>query len=392
MKKAFFKPTALLLLGFFALQGCDRDGALEALDEDEVAPLNLMVAPRVTTPPVIDGVADDAVWDQADPVFVSVTVADIPAFAGYGGRTYQVEMKAVYDDNSVYFLARYNDAKLDADRQPWFVDPATGLWQQESRYPTFDEEGRLIRKGFYEDKFSLMWEASEVEGFARSGCAVSCHVGLSPFSNDGGKTALKYTNHFGEVLDMWHLKYVRSAGTSIPTMDDQHTNWTSTAKDGGRHSDPGVNSYANNAQTIDGKAAPLYVLKNPPSSYFWITPDQLAGGEALKVIAAHDNGDLTLADGSKILASDPNYQRDGALRPPSVYTRIPDGDRADITARAVYDGGFWTVEIKRAMITGSDVDVQFDDLSKDFPFGVAVFDNAAIAHATSAEPFFLRFK
>ena len=59
---------------------------------------------------------------------------------------------------------------------------------------------------------------------------------------------------------------------------------------------------------------------------------------------------------------------------------------------AQYSNGFWTIEIKRALATGNDVDVQFDDLAKDFPFGVAVFDNAAIAHATSAGPVFLRFK
>lgn len=111
-------------------------------------------------------------------------------------------MKAVYDDGFVYFLARYNDARLDTDREPWYVNPATDSWKQESRYPQFDETGKLILQGFYEDKFSLMWEASPVEGFAQSGCAVSCHVGLSPFENDKGKTALKYTNNFDEVLDM----------------------------------------------------------------------------------------------------------------------------------------------------------------------------------------------
>ncbi|MCH8245415.1 MAG: hypothetical protein IH951_03305 [Bacteroidetes bacterium] len=334
----------------------------------------------------------DTAWDQAESILISTSVAGIPAFAGYGGRRYQVEMKAVYDDGFVYFLARYNDARLDTDREPWYVNPATDSWKQESRYPQFDETGKLILQGFYEDKFSLMWEASPVEGFAQSGCAVSCHVGLSPFENDKGKTALKYTNNFDEVLDMWHLKFVHSAGTSIPTIDDQHTNWTSTASNGGRHSDPGVNSYANNKQTLDGKTVPLYALKSPSAPYFWITPEQRTTGEALQVITAHDNGDLSLSDGTRISASDPDFQRGGDFQPPSVYIRIPDGDRADIVAKAVYGSGFWTVEIKRALTTGSNVDVQFDDLSKDHPFGVAVFDNAAIAHATSSESVFLRFK
>ncbi len=57
----------------------------------------------------------------------------------------------------------------------------------------------------------------------------------------------------------------------------------------------------------------------------------------------------------------------------------------------MYGGGFWTVEIQRSLITGSDLDVQFDDMAKDYAFGVAVFDNAAIAHGSSTEPFFIRF-
>ncbi len=390
--KAFFSTSALLVLALLVLQGCDRDGRLDALTDETNNPENLLLATRVTTPPTLDGVADEALWTQAEPVFFSTGVVDIPAFQGYGGRQYQVEMKAAYDDQNVYFLVRYNDDQRDVARQSWYVDPVTGLWAQEDRHPLFDEDGAMIRKAFYEDKLSLMWEATPVEGFATSGCAVACHTGLSPFQSSGGKSALKYTNRFGEVLDMWHLKYVRSAGTEIPHMDDQYTNWTSTAKNGGRHSDEGKGSYVDNKQTLDGKAVPLYVLKDATEPYYWITPDQISLGDALKVTGVQANGDLVLEDGTVIPASDPRYQRDGALDPPSVYTRQPEGDRADINARAVFSNGFWTIEIKRARVTGSDVDVQFDDLTKDYPFGAAVFDNAAIAHATSNAPIFLRFQ
>ena len=174
-------------------------------------------------------------------------------------------------------------------------------------------------------------------------------------------------------------------------MDDQYTNWTSTAGSGGRHSDPGVNSYVNNKQTIDGKTLPLYVLDNPSGPYFWISPDDISSGAAVTVTDVDDDGNLSLSNGGTVSSSDANYQRGGDFRPPSVYTRIPDGDRADIIAKAVYGGGFWTVEIQRSLITGSDLDVQFDDMAKDYAFGVAVFDNAAIAHGSSTEPFFIRF-
>ena len=41
----------------------------------------------------------------------------------------------------------------------------------------------------------------------------------------------------------------------------------------------------------------------------------------------------------------------------------------------------WTVELGRALVTGSEFDVQFDDMAKGYNFGVAVFDNAQVRHA-----------
>ncbi|NNE69867.1 MAG: hypothetical protein HKN29_05825 [Rhodothermales bacterium] len=388
MKNTLYTVLALLV-AMAALQGCDRDGTLDSMNDNN-DPENLLVASRTSTAPVIDGVADDAAWQGAATVNIGTVVADIPAFRGYGGRQYQVEMKAAYDDNYLYLTAHYADATLDANREPWYVD--NGVWKQESRWPQFDEDGNETRMGFYEDKFSMMWEASEVEGFDTQGCGVACHVGLNPFQSDGGKSALKYTRNFGEVMDMWHLKYVRSAGSQVPKMDDQYTNFTSTANNGGRHSDPGTGHYANNKQTIDGMSVPLYVRANPTDTYYWISPDDISSGVVARVTGLTADGDLVLENGGTISHTDPAYQRNGAYNPPSVYSRMPDGDRSDIDAVARYGGGFWTVEIRRALTTGSMYDVQWDDMTKDYPFGVAVFDNAGIAHGASGDPVFLRFR
>lgn len=40
----------------------------------------------------------------------------------------------------------------------------------------------------------------------------------------------------------------------------------------------------------------------------------------------------------------------------------------------------WTMEIARKLVTGSRYDVQFNDLKKTYPFGVAVFNNAQVRH------------
>jgi Ethylbenzene dehydrogenase len=72
---------------------------------------------------------------------------------------------------------------------------------------------------------------------------------------------------------------------------------------------------------------------------------------------------------------------------PNMITKGPTSgsDRADIDARGVYNpaNSTWTVEIRRPLITGSSNDVQFNDLSREYSFGVAVFDNAQIEHSWS---------
>ena len=68
------------------------------------------------------------------------------------------------------------------------------------------------------------------------------------------------------------------------------------------------------------------------------------------------------------------------------------GDRGDIaTAMAWKDGG-WTVEMSLKLVTLSKTDVQFDDLTAAYPFGISVFDNAQVRHAYVKTPLSLVFK
>jgi hypothetical protein len=41
----------------------------------------------------------------------------------------------------------------------------------------------------------------------------------------------------------------------------------------------------------------------------------------------------------------------------------------------------WQYHFGRPLVTGSEFDVQFDDLSKPYHFGIAAFDNAQVRHA-----------
>lgn len=387
--RVFALPELLILaclLGL-ALLACDRDGSQTGVlepDDHEGEPMGILTAVRVMTPPLLDGFADDPVWTDALLLAVPTEVAAIQSFEGYEGRRYHVGLKALYDDDFLYLLAQWDDPVLDQNRDPFYFEPATSKWMQESGRPTLEMVDSVtveVRPAFYEDKFSLMWEASPVQGFESQACGVACHTGLSPFSNDGNKVDLKYTNNLGEVMDMWHWKFVRNG--VLGTMDDQFTDSQSAASNGGRKSDEGTNSYVNNRKTIGDVTVPFYIITTASEPYYWITPDDIASGLAKEVVDVTAEGVLSLSDGTEI---DPNvdtrYQRDGILNPPSVYLRVPSGDRADIDAIGEFSGG-WTLEIRRSLVTNSSTDVDFDDLDRAYPFGVAVFDNAQIAHATS---------
>ena len=68
------------------------------------------------------------------------------------------------------------------------------------------------------------------------------------------------------------------------------------------------------------------------------------------------------------------------------------GDRGDIATNARWANGKWTVEIARKLVTGSKFDVNFNDLTKAYGFGIAFFDNAQVRHAYIQEPLLLKFK
>lgn len=57
------------------------------------------------------------------------------------------------------------------------------------------------------------------------------------------------------------------------------------------------------------------------------------------------------------------------------------GDRDYFSAGWRWQDGVWTLEFGRDLVTESEFDVQFDDLTQAYHFGVAVFDNAQVRHA-----------
>ncbi len=372
------------------IDGLDGQDGLDGVSTGVGTSTSELLASKVFTGPLIDGVIDGA-WADAQILMATTEVLDPMAddgtqiFRGYAGQTQESTLRALYDDEYIYFLAEWKDEKKSTTRDTWYFDPATSLWAQESRWPLFDTAGNKTRDAFYEDKFAILWDVNNsTVGWPAATCFATCHEGLP--AADGG--ARHYTAAAGETVDMWHWKQARTS--FYGQFDDQRQDET---QPNGRHSDEGQGGYTNNAQTLNNGTAdvsvPLYFI--PGREYYnWITIDEINSGEAKLITGVDATGILTYDTGT-IDPTDPlsGYHRDGATSGkfgmPSVWVRPSNGSRGDITAIGVYTGSSWILEFKRKLSTGdiTGADVDFSSL-EDYPFGIATFNNAAIAHGTKA--------
>ena len=189
-----------------------------------------------------------------------------------------------------------------------------------------------------------------------------CHEGEGkPYGN-------KYTRQEGEIGDMWHMKSVRTIPMGY--VDDQYVDHTRYDKDkspnAGRKSDPGTAAGEYTALKLVNGKPPFMNRDGKPANaggtYYIKRGDEVAFVDNFKPgdeIASHISNPLT-------------------------------GDRADIQAVNKWENGVVTTVLRRKLQTGSKFDVQFDP-AKRYPFGFAVFDNAAVRHATPDDPLFMVF-
>jgi hypothetical protein len=327
------------------------------------------------TAPVIDGLGDPA-WDQAP--------STIYFIGGGWADAASVTMKAAYDASYVYFQLTYVDDARSDRRQPWVKQddgswltlpaksptPEPGSTWLEYMFAGLDEENHA--RFNYEDKLAIIWNtygSSTVAGFETSGCSVTCHdpkeggnPGTTYNSVDQNQASKKYTNAPNELADMWHWKMVRN--NQHAKVDDQYVGYWQPGMDdpaeGGRFGDAGTPGYGSNAET---NGHPTYRGPSVAAPPYYIL-------DAEKVV-------LTDEDAAGYAASS---------ELPNMITSGPTGGRADIDGLGVYDGAArtWTLEIRRQLQTADATDVQFDDLSRQYAFGVAVFDNAQIEHSYMA--------
>jgi len=334
-------PAALLVagiaIGLFA-------GPLDAQQK------NVLVARKVATAPPFEPALAGA-WQSAPELEVTVRGGrNLP-----DGKT-EVKLRALYTSDTIYFLMQYKDPTESLKRGPW-VKQADGSWQKAKDPNDKGGDNNL----YYEDKFALIWNISS-PAFEQKGCMSACHTGEGkPFGN-------KYTANAGERLDMWHWKGVRTG--PVGQIDDQYVDNTRYDKEkspnAGRKTEPKTGGgYVDNV--TDDKKGPKFAMKGQkPAPPYWIM-----------------DAEKEPIDPAKYNAGD---------EVPGIIISAFTGDRGDITTKHVWKDGARTVVISRKLVTGSEFDIQFSDLKKQYAFGVAVFDNAQVRHAFSPGVYKLAFE
>ena len=392
--RKFRTLMVMLLIGTIILYfpNCTNDNQII----DSTSPLvkgRDLLAVKVTSAPTIDGTVD-AQWANSPKLEFSTVVPEVTGdiFRGYTANIIpSVTLRSAYDNENIYFLAEWQDPTKSLSRSPWYFDPTTKRWAQESGTFAFGATGGVTRLPFYEDKISFLWNINNsVNGWNSATCYKSCHTGLP--AADG--SSRHFTNFATEKIDMWHWKSVRGGVNAGNQIHDQYQN---NAYPNGRKSDDGVDVYQNNAQiiAITGSSpevkvsVPKYVVPGK-TDHGWIMNSEVTAGTAKLVTAVSDTGVLTLSDGTRI---DPyvgtDYVRAGGNVGPKAISGVTlndsyTGSMGDIPCKAVWANGIWTLEFKRALKTSDAVnDIDFTSFQDQY-FGFAVFENAQIAHSIKA--------
>ncbi len=378
---------------YVPINGSGDPGVGESSDE--------LLVKKFSTPPTFDGDIDD-VWSEARPLLNKATVTGAgdrlitlngssngdlsleptDLMAPYTDESYSYSLRGGHDGQYLYLLFEWEDDTDSRDRQSWYFDGVASKWKQENKYANHKNDK------YYEDKFGFMFPIGNPEGFAAGTCTVTCHGGLTD-PQPGQKVTRHYMKNEGELTDFWHWKRDRHA--LAEACDDGFVQWEDDfgkASANGRKNDEGPSPYSTSMKFTDATTSlsgPKYVIPSK-ENYYWITQTEIDNGTAKAVTNVAANGVLTYDGGTIDPTGDPAYSQGfGNKRMPSVIINPGGGEnvgRGEVQVKSKHTGSGWQLEIRRKLNTGDPTDAEFV-IGKSIPFGLAIFNNAAIGHGQS---------
>jgi thiosulfate reductase cytochrome b subunit len=362
--------------------------------------LTIAPIPESVKAPVLDGDASDPVWSYA----TAQTIRGTKGLHQDDGYV-DVTIKGVHDGKYVYFMFQWKDPDVSLKRFP--LKKTIDGWEVlQTAFDKFDENV------YYEDKLAVY-----ITDLPNGGCAGTCHAGSGPSAARGDKHGMHYTTH-GEIGDVWHWKSVRTnnmAGENEPGYaDDMHfgplTPVPPNLKPGQRYTGgydtdphPAGSGYRYNFVKVasqDPASTNVQPTKLPSFAGSHYNGNQQFNKNLVRPIKlplTHDirtNSDPTTSEEGAIwwIRESEGIPYDEKLDNYPVGALIPNillapfkGDQADVRAKGKWHNGYWTLETRRVLDTGSKYDVAFK-FERPVYLSVATFNRTQTRHSEHIEP------
>jgi len=417
MKKFSMLIVCLLLASFVfaglpAISRLAEPQIVEAQEgPDRLTQMRTLIAKKVVEIPVIDGDSTDLAWAEASET-------------AYGSSRW----KAVYTDDELALQINWVDHTANIDtRGTWNWDDEAQAWWRTGWDPgTWEGFNGDRHPEWFSIAFDISSDASaDAMADPEVGCGATCHEyppGSGKFHHGTGGE--------GALIDLWYVLFRHAfgpggsfedmgfiqAGTNVSQSPQEELIFNPSdqidrrAIINGRisfagylddrimgswddpvfaarenpgdlycrncheqlempyepldinytRSDVGTPAYRENWD--DTHSVPLYIETNPEHfmDCMALTQAEIDAGEA--VLVAELSAD-------QIAEYWNNYAALNGTIPQHILQEPTEG-HADVRLAATWNNGTWTVELKRNLVTGYDDDVQFDDLTKDYHFGV----------------------
>lgn len=338
-----------------------------------------LVVSQASTLPKLDGVLDDAAWQDARPVFVRTNQG--AGLSGTGEST--VEVRAAQVGDKIAFAFRWDDSNRSLKRHP-LVKSEDGWRMLNNRADISDETA------YYEDKFSVAF--SKTDAF---GGGDSTHMGPKPLGDKPPSLhgrGLHYTTD-GSLIDVWQWKAAR--GGMLGKVDDM---WFGTPLEPSEAQVAGTKRYSAGYGADEGKSFYVYNYKKQSGSDYGGTVDvlrlpadhvktaSLMGHVDMSIEATDDEGSQWwMFDNESVPYS---AEKDseipvGTVIPGVLITGEYLGSRADLEGGAKWQDGYWTLEVVRDMDTGNHQDLPMED---GLFVWVSVFDHNQTRHTRHSRP------
>ncbi len=371
MIRSFFSLASLVFL-MAIFNGCSSKGD-NGVEPPPVTPPPRVVVEAHQDPTFADALASP-VWDTIDAVTIPMgTKVDYNANLPANTNT-NLDMKAlIADDSLLYIWVQWNDLD-ESDR---FGQLRAGWVQGHVEWVVnYPEDTSDI--AFNEDRFYAVFDRGGTNG---ADCAAMCHA-----ASDTSASGWQFYGAAGDNADVWDWKANRTGLAKLA--DDMHMT-TELVRPDAIVSQTGDSLYYRNFDVLQDVGT--YLIVNPKKMH----PDSTAYTGPGLLESDMPNGLFVPFDPNLNWVIFPPTQPPYGLSLPGYYIWDQsghDGHRWDVQAQSIFEGGKWTLVLRRALTTGDTDDISFAFGTPDsISITIAVTDNSGIKHL-GHEPFYLVFQ